>query len=50
MAICPLQDFTANSDIPWKKAIAEIDQFFYPKYGLEAQEIAFIEEKVKPML
>lgn len=45
----PLQNFTANSDVPWKKSIAEIDQFFYQKYGLDEQEIAFIEEKVKPM-
>ncbi|GFH41631.1 restriction endonuclease [Lactococcus hodotermopsidis] len=46
----PLQDFTANSDVPWEKSIAEIDQFFYQKYGLDDHEITFIETKVKEML
>lgn len=45
----PIQDFTANSDVPWHLSIAEIDQYFYEKYGLSAEEIAFIEEKVKAM-
>ncbi|MEW4353728.1 Eco57I restriction-modification methylase domain-containing protein [Streptococcus pneumoniae] len=45
----PLQDFTPNSDIDWSKSIAEIDQQLYRKYGLNEQEIAFIEEKVKEM-
>ena len=45
----PNQDFTASSDIDWNKSIPEIDQQLYAKYGLDADEIAFIEEKVKPM-
>jgi len=45
----PMQDFTASSDIDWSKSISEIDQQLYAKYGLDADEIAFIEDNVKPM-
>lgn len=45
----PLQDFTSGSDIDWSKSIPEIDQHLYAKYGLDADEIAFIEDHVKPM-
>lgn len=45
----PLQDFTANSDIDWSKSISEIDKQLYKKYNLNAEEIAFIESKVKSM-
>ncbi|WP_288351511.1 Eco57I restriction-modification methylase domain-containing protein [Bacteroides caecimuris] len=45
----PLQDFTINSDIDWNKNIAEIDAQLYAKYGLSADEIAFIDSMVKPM-
>lgn len=45
----PLQDFTQNSDIDWTKSIAEIDQQLYKKYGLNEEEIYFIESKVKEM-
>ncbi|WP_334137725.1 Eco57I restriction-modification methylase domain-containing protein [Corynebacterium variabile] len=45
----PAQDFSANSDIDWTKPIPEIDQQLYAKYGLAAEEIAFIEDNVKPM-
>ena len=45
----PLQDFTENSDIDWSKSITEIDQQLYKKYGLDQQEIDFIEEKVRSM-
>jgi len=45
----PLQNFTSKSDIDWSKTIAEIDQQLFTKYGLTAEEIAFIESKVKPM-
>ena len=45
----PLQDFTPQSDIDWTKSIPEIDRQLYVKYGLDEKEIAFIEEKVKPM-
>lgn len=45
----PMQDFTANSDINWRKSISEIDQQLYKKYGLDQAEIEFIETKVKAM-
>lgn len=46
----PLQDFTANSDIDWSKSVAEIDQQLYAKYGLNEEEINFIETNVKEMV
>ncbi|MFJ1644038.1 Eco57I restriction-modification methylase domain-containing protein [Streptomyces sp. NPDC088258] len=45
----PAQDFTSASDIDWSNPVPQIDQQLYAKYGLDAEEIAFIEEKVKPM-
>lgn len=45
----PLQDFTTSSDIDWSKSIAEIDRQLYAKYGLDENEINFIETKVKEM-
>ena len=45
----PAQDFTSRSDIDWTKPIPEIDQQLYVKYGLDGDEIAFIEAKVEPM-
>lgn len=45
----PSQDFTATSDIDWSKPIPEINQQLYAKYGLNAEEVAFIETSVKPM-
>lgn len=45
----PLQDFTANSDIDWSKSIHEIDLQLYKKYGLNQEEIDFIEKNVKEM-
>ena len=45
----PLQDFTTVADIDWSKVMAQVDQQLYAKYGLDPEEIAFIEAKVKPM-
>ena len=45
----PLQDFTERSDIDWNKSISEIDQQLYAKYGLDDDEIEFIESRLKPM-
>ena len=45
----PLQDFSNNSDIDWSKSISEIDQQLYKKYGLDEDEIAFIETYVEEM-
>lgn len=46
----PAQDFTAASDIDWSTSIPEIDAQLYAKYGLDAEEIAFIESHVTPMV
>lgn len=45
----PLQDFTPNSDIDWSQSVADIDRQLYIKYGLNDDEIAFIESHVKEM-
>ena len=45
----PLQDFTAKSDIDWSKSVADIDMQLYKKYGLSAEEIAFVEGMIKEM-
>lgn len=45
----PLQDFTSNSDIDWSVASSDIDRQLYTKYGLDDNEIAFIESMIKPM-
>ncbi len=45
----PVQDFGTSSDIDWSMPIPQIDQRLYAKYGLNSEEIAFIEDKVKPM-
>ncbi|WP_235746021.1 Eco57I restriction-modification methylase domain-containing protein [Nocardioides lacusdianchii] len=45
----PAQNFTSASDIDWTKTIPEIDAQLYAKYGLDDDEIAFIESHVKPM-
>lgn len=45
----PLQDFTKSSDIDWSKSVHEIDLQLYRKYGLDENEIDFIETHVKEM-
>lgn len=45
----PLQDFTKSSDIDWSKSVHEIDLQLYQKYGLDENEINFIETHVKEM-
>lgn len=45
----PVQDFTPQSDIDWSRSIPEIDQQLYAKYGLDDDEIEFIETHVKEM-
>ena len=45
----PIQSFTKRSDIDWSKSIAEIDQQLYAKYGLNQEEIEYIEGKIKKM-
>lgn len=48
-AYVPLQDFTSNSDIDWAQPVADIDRQLYAKYGLDDEEIQFIESHVKGM-
>ena len=45
----PWQDFTPSSDIDWTQSIPDIDRQLYKKYGLDENEIAFIENNVKEM-
>lgn len=45
----PAQNFTNASDIDWTKTVPEIDAQLYAKYGLDTEEIAFIEGRVTPM-
>lgn len=45
----PMQDFSEGSDIRWTGTVEEIDRQLYAKYGLDVDEIAFIEEKVREM-
>lgn len=45
----PIQIFTSESDIDWTKSIADIDKQLYKKYGLDDNEINFIETHVKAM-
>jgi len=46
----PLQDFTPASDIDWSKPVSGIDQQLYKKYGLNEDEISFIESHVREMV
>lgn len=48
-AYVPLQDFTSTSDIDWTQSVADIDRQLYAKYGLNDEEITFIESHVKEM-
>lgn len=45
----PLQDFTDASDIDWSKPVPEINQQLYAKYGLDDEEVNFIESHVREM-
>lgn len=45
----PLQDFTSASDIDWSQSVSDIDQQLYEKYGLDDDEVTFIESHVKEM-
>ena len=45
----PIQDFTSNSDINWNMSVEDIDRQLYVKYGLNEEEIVFIESMVRPM-
>ena len=45
----PLQDFTDQSDLDWTGSVKSVDAQLYKKYGLDENEIAFIESHVKEM-
>lgn len=45
----PVLNFTEKSDIDWSTTIREIDNQLYNKYGLNEEEIGFIESIIKPM-
>ncbi len=45
----PDQDFTSSSDIDWSQSVADIDRQLYKKYNLTEEEIAYIEQTIKPM-
>ena len=45
----PLQNFGTTSDIDWSKSVHEVDLQLYRKYGLDENEIDFIETHVKEM-
>ena len=47
--LIPLQDFTVKSDIDWSKSINDIDQQLYEKYNFSADEIEYINSKIKDM-
>lgn len=47
--LVPLQNFTASSDIDWSQTVIDIGQQLYAKYGLNKNEISFIESMIKPM-
>jgi hypothetical protein len=45
----PAQDFTSASDIDWTESIPEIDAQLYAKYGLNSDEVAFLDAQIVPM-
>ena len=49
MNFVPVQDFSLNSDINWKKSEREIEKQLYKKYNLNDDEITFIETNIKEM-
>lgn len=45
----PLQDFSLKSDIEWNETLLNIDNQLYKKYGLEKEQVDFIENIIKEM-
>lgn len=45
----PIQNFSPKSDINWSTSISNIDAQLYKKYGLNNEEINFIENNVMEM-
>lgn len=47
--LVPQQDFSSSSNLDWSLPVADIDRQLYAKYGLDDEEIQFIESHVKEM-
>lgn len=45
--LIPLLDFTENSEINWKESYKNIESNIYLKYGLDSEEIDFIQNKIR---
>lgn len=45
----PLQNFSSTSDIDWSKPVSDVDFQLYQKYGLDNEDIQFIEDNIKKM-
>lgn len=45
----PLQDFSLNSDIEWNETLSSIDKQLYKKYGLDKEQVDFIESIIREM-
>lgn len=45
----PMQDFTSKSDIDWSQSVQSIDRQLYAKYGLDVDEIDFIESYIQDL-
>ncbi|MEG1987365.1 MAG: restriction endonuclease, partial [Bacilli bacterium] len=43
----PMQDFSENSEINWKKSTAEIDEILFDKYNLTEEEREYIKFLIK---
>lgn len=47
--LVPRQNFTPSSNLDWSQSVTDIDRQLYAKYGLDDEEIEFIETHVKEM-
>lgn len=45
----PAQCFAPGGEIDWTLPVPAIDRQLFAKYGLSPEEVAFVEEKVRPM-
>jgi hypothetical protein len=45
----PLLDFSKKSDIDWSLPAEDVDRSLFDKFELSESEVAFVEEKIKPM-
>jgi len=45
--LVPQQDFTSSSDINWDVKVDDLDEQFFRKYNLAANEIEFVKKQIK---